>query len=81
MIDDDAFDGFGAITCRECGTSLDLRWRRSRVTFDCRECGTSVTVARRSPRHAWFRRRPARVELAPASQEHPRAAVPVPPGR
>jgi hypothetical protein len=65
MLDDDAFDGFGALTCRECGTSLDLHWRRRRVTFDCLECGTSVTVARRAPRHSWFRRPAARVELAP----------------
>lgn len=25
MIDDDAFDGFGALTCQNGGTSLDLR--------------------------------------------------------
>jgi hypothetical protein len=67
MIDDDAFDGFGALTCRECGTPLDLRWRRTKVTFDCCECSTSVTVARRAPRRSWFRR-PARIETAPASR-------------
>ncbi|MCU1473995.1 hypothetical protein [Amnibacterium sp.] len=67
MIDDDAFDGFGAIMCRECGTSLDLRWRRTRVTFDCRECGTSITVARRAPHRSWFPRPAARVETAPTT--------------
>jgi len=62
MIDDDAFDGFGALTCQECGNSLDLRWRRTKVTFDCLECGTSATVARRGPRRSWFRRATAHVE-------------------
>ena len=65
MIDDDAFDGFGALTCRECGTSLDLRWRRTRVTCDCRECGSSATVARRAARRPWSRRRPAFLERVP----------------
>ncbi|HEY0373463.1 MAG TPA: hypothetical protein VGC94_01620 [Amnibacterium sp.] len=67
MIDDDAFDGFGAITCRECGTSLELRWRRTRVTFDCRECGTSLTVARRAPHRSWIHRPAARVEATPTT--------------
>ena len=65
MIDDDAFDGFGALTCQECGTSLDLRWRRTRVIFDCLECGTSVTIERRSPRRSWLRRRSVRGDADP----------------
>ena len=76
MIDDDAFDGFGALTCRECGTSLDLRWRRTRVTFDCLECGTSVTVTRRVPRRSWFRRPPARVETTPTVPIRTSAPIP-----
>jgi hypothetical protein len=67
MIDDDAFDGFGALTCQECGTSLDLRWRRTRVIFDCLECETSVTVARRAPRRSWLRRA-ARVDATPIAR-------------
>jgi len=62
---DDAFDGFGALTCQACGNALELRWRRTRVTFDCLECGTSMTVARRAPRRSWFRRPAARVEATP----------------
>lgn len=66
MLDDDRFDGFGALTCRDCGTSLELRWRRTTVTFDCLECGTSSTVARRGPHRRWFHRRP---RPAPAETE------------
>ncbi len=65
MIDDDAFDGFGALTCQECGTSLDLRWRRTAVTFDCLECGTSATVERHAPHRSWLRRPAARVGSTP----------------
>lgn len=61
---DDAFGGFGALTCEECGTSLDLRWRRTRVDFDCLECGTSGTVARHAPRRSWFRRPSAPVDAS-----------------